>query len=168
MLTGSSAVSQYPRMVQCRLGQLLRHNTHVWRNGNWINCCCTMLTRSQHLGMMQWQRNSVNRLHKRWKNRPICGYIKLGSSSKSQNENNGKLHANGSPHRGTSWWNDDLNPQRTSFLIIEACQRDTKRVLQYFRLWWLHISRQRSLSKCSNSLQKRWAEIEPWTADKNC
>jgi len=26
-----------------------------------------MLTRSQHLGMMQWQRNAVNRLCKRWK-----------------------------------------------------------------------------------------------------
>jgi len=36
--TGSAAMSQYPRMVQCRLGQLLRHNTHVWCNGNWINC----------------------------------------------------------------------------------------------------------------------------------
>ena len=144
-----------------------------------------MLTRSQHLGMMQWQRNSVNRLRKRWKT-GLSVVIKLGSSSKSQNENNGKLHANSSLYRGTSWWNDDLNSQRTSFLIIlrnfrkmwdhdkprkwtdEACQRNTKRVSQYFRLWWLHIRRQRSLAKGSNSLQKRWAEIEPWTADKSC
>jgi len=34
MLTGSGATSQFPRMVQCILGQLLRHTTHVWRNGN--------------------------------------------------------------------------------------------------------------------------------------
>jgi len=120
------------------------------------------------------------------KNRSICGYIKLGSSSKRQNGFNGKLYANGSPHRGTSWWNDDLNPRRTSFFIIlrkfrkmwdhdnprkwtdEVCQRNTKRVSQYFRLWWLHISRQRSLVKGSNNLQKRRTEIEPWTADKSC
>jgi len=36
------------------------------------------------------------------KNRPICGYIKLGSSSKRQNGYNGKLNANGSPNCGTS------------------------------------------------------------------
>jgi len=59
MLTGSGATSQYPRVEKRRLGQLLCHNTHVWRNGNRINCYGTMhrygtmLTRSQHLGMMQ-------------------------------------------------------------------------------------------------------------------
>ena len=120
------------------------------------------------------------------KNRSICGYKKLGSSSKRRNGYNVMLYTNGSPHRGISWRNDDLNPRRTSFLIIlrkfrktwdldkprkwtdEAWQRNTKRVSQYFRPWWLHIRWQRSLAKGSNNLQKRWAEIEPWTADRGC
>jgi len=36
------------------------------------------------------------------KDGPICDYMKLGSSSKSQKEYNGKIYANGSPHQGTS------------------------------------------------------------------
>ena len=85
------------------------HNTRVW--------CDDKETRSIDCARGEWG-----------KNRSICGYIKLGSSSKRQNEYNGKLYANDSMHRGTSWWNDELNSQWTVFLII----------LGNFRKMWDH------------------------------